>query len=221
MSELLEIKPNKEASTECDSSKVVQDLDNTENSGTAEENTSPSDTVPSLSPQSENTVADCDDKDRTLFKAIGVIEGEVSFGEKNFIKVGDKEYQLFYSPKYKKAWRALQIQVKKFGAHQKLIVHPRPLHLPDRNKQPTMRFQVIGFGTGELMTELGVNEFKLSGWWQFIPCNKFPILTVARNFDSEQYEFFKSLDSDCFADALPGLSTEKIFQADAYPAGLA
>ncbi len=212
MSELLEIKPKTEVVTANDdlivtsdkvvtpndNNTVVQDLDNTENSGTPEESMSLSGTVPvqDTSPQSENTATDCDDGDTTVFKAIGVIEGEVSFGEKNFIKVGDKEYQLFYSPKYKKAWRALQIQVKRFGAHQKLVVHPRPLHLPDRNKQPTMRFQLVGFGTGELMTELAVNEFKLSGWWQFIPCNKFPILTVARNFDSEQYEFFKSLDSD-------------------------
>ena len=115
-------------------------------------------------------------------------------------KLGDKEYKLFYASNHKRSLYALRQQIANTGAEQRIIVYPRVLHLPDRNKPPQIQsFQLVGFDDGVrsgLARELGDNEFKLFGLWQFIAVCKCPVITVHRNFTPEQYAYFKTLDDE-------------------------
>ena len=198
MSELLEIKPKKEVVTPGDGlpesetpnpeDKVVENLDSSsEDSTTTSEPTT-----------QEDVDADGDSANKILFRAVGVLRVELNLDPYPSFKLGGKEYKLFYAGNHKRSLYALRQQIANTGAEQRIIVYPRVLHLPDRNKPPQIQsFQLVGFDDGVrpgLARELGDNEFKLFGLWQFIAVCKCPVITVHRNFTPEQYAYFKSLD---------------------------
>ncbi len=197
MSELLEIKPKKEVVTPGDDlpesgtpnpeDKVVENLDSSEDSATKQE----------VATQEDATAVD---ENKILFQAVGVVRVELNLDPYPSFKLGGKEYKLFYALNHKRSLYALKQQIANTGAEQRIIVYPRVLHLPDRNKPPQIQsFQLVGFDDGVrpgLARELGDNEFKLFGLWQFIAVCKCPVITVHRNFTPEQYAYFKTLDDE-------------------------
>ena len=199
MSELLEIKPKKEVVTPGDDlpqsgalnseDKVVENLDSLEDSTTK----------PEVATQ-EDADADGDNENKILFSAIGVLRVDLNLDPYPHFKLGGKEYKVFYAANHKRSLYALRQQIANKGAEQRIIVYPRVLHLPDRNKPPQIQsFQLVGFDDGVrpgVARDLGDNEFKLFGLWQFIAVCKCPVITVHRNFTPEQYAHFKTLDDE-------------------------
>lgn len=139
-----------------------------------------------------------------LFKAVGIIEGEVNFPENKeeptTILIEGKHYRLLTIPTAKghRAIGALKGQVVNHGKKQKLIVYPRVLHLPAKDVMHTVSFSVVGFKNEEraddpntLWNKLEINEFYISGLFQKIPVCKFPVLTVFKNLTDDRIEFIK------------------------------
>ncbi len=198
MSKLLEIKSKKEVvtpggdlpelGTGNSKDKVVENLDsNSEDLTTRSE------------PRTQKDGdADDDNENKVLFSAVGVLRVELNLEPYPSFKLGGKDYKLFYAGNHKRSLYALKHEVGRTGAEQRIIVYPRVLHLPDRNKPPQIQsFQLVGFDDGVrqgVAREFGDNEFKLFGLWQFIAVCKCPVITVHRNFTPEQYAHFKSLD---------------------------
>ena len=204
MSELLEIKPKREVGTKCDdlpqpgtlnsSDKVVENLDNNVVGKNSEDLTTTNE------PATQEDTAPDDIANKILFRAVGVLRVELNLDPYLSFKLGGKEYKLFYAANHKRSLYALKQQIANFGAEQRIIVYPRVLHLPDRNKPPVINsFQLVGFDDGVrqgVARELDDNEFKLFGLWQFIAVCKCPVITVHRNFTPEQYAYFKTLDDE-------------------------
>ena len=140
-----------------------------------------------------------------FFQGIGVLRGEViqemsEEKEKFFISIktsnSTKKYQLFFTPRYRRSLWALKEQIKNNGYSQRLIVYPRILHLPGRDKPHQVRFQLVGFdnGSNKGVAELADFEFKLAGKWQFIAVCRTPVISIHRNFSEAELEHYKSLE---------------------------
>lgn len=136
------------------------------------------------------------------FKAVGVIKGEVNFGEDgiNTVVIGGKSYRLKYSSEKVKAIQALKLQIKNTDLNeQRLIVHPRVIHFPNREQPYIFYFELVGF-EGRLTQDKGIFnvlndfEFKLCGLWQFIPVCRVPCVSVFRNFTEERKLFIKAAE---------------------------
>ena len=137
-----------------------------------------------------------------LFKAVGVLKGKVDFGEDgiNTFTVSGKSYRLKYASEKLNVFRALKLQVKNTGSNeQRLIVYPRIIHFPNREKPYVFYFELVGFES-PLVQDKGIFnvlndlEFKLSGLWQFIPVCRVPCVSVFRNFTSERKLFVKAAE---------------------------
>ena len=136
------------------------------------------------------------------FKAVGVINGEVNFGEDgiNTVVIGGKTYRLKYSSEKVKAIRALKLQIKNTANNeQRLIVHPRVIHFPNREQPYIFYFELVGFESHltqnkGIFNDLNDFEFKVSGLWQFIPVCKVPCVSVFRNFTEERKLFIKAAE---------------------------
>ena len=136
------------------------------------------------------------------FQGIGIIKGEVTLTEeRSTIKMGGKEYRLFYIPnKRKRAYEALKWEVEKTKTPtQRLIVYPRILHLPKKEQPHQVSFQVVGFigsksKPTQLNEELGDFEFKFSGLWQFIPVCRIPCISIFRNFNKHRLAWIKEAE---------------------------
>lgn len=141
------------------------------------------------------------ENENAIFQGIGVIVGNISFIEKKaFVKIGEKEYNLFYSSSHKKAFEALKLHVKKTGvSNLRLIVYPKIMHFPKREQPYFVGFQLVGFRLPDTQNENKANvdqelqdfEFKLSGLWQFIPVCQVPCITVQKNFSEERLTYIK------------------------------
>jgi hypothetical protein len=139
----------------------------------------------------------------TIFQAVGVIKGNVTFTtveEKTTanISISGKEYPLFYVSNKRRAYEALQKEIEATGEHtQRLIVYPKFTHFPGRDQQPNVGFQVVGFDKGRLESEdvaskeLQDMEFRLCGLWQFIPVCRTPCISVFKNFTKERLNHIK------------------------------
>jgi hypothetical protein len=81
---------------------------------------------------------------------------------------------------------------------QRLIVYPRVIHFPDRNKPYQILFQLVGFDCGRdksaVSGEILDGEFKLSGLWQFIPVCRTPCISIFRNFSKDRLDYIKQLE---------------------------
>jgi len=140
-----------------------------------------------------------------IFQGIGVLRGEVieemeEEKEKFYVSIktrtSTKKYPLFFTSRYRKSMYALKEEIKKTGNTQRLIVYPRILHLPQRDKPHQVRFQLVGFdsGSNQGVAELADFEFKLAGKWQFIAVCRTPVISIHRNFTEADLEYYKSLD---------------------------
>ena len=96
--------------------------------------------------------------------------------------------------------QALKLQIKNTANNeQRLIVHPRVIHFPNREQPYIFYFELVGF-EGRLTLDLGIFkdlndfEFKIFGLWQFIPVCKTPCVSVFRNFTEERKLFIKAAD---------------------------
>lgn len=140
--------------------------------------------------------------DGAIFQAVGVIVGDVTFNEgKATIAIGEKVFPLYYAPQKKKAYYALEQQVKATGTHQRLMVYPRVTHFPKREEPHRIAFQLVGFfrndrdvNPTEITSQLRDFEFKLSGLWQFIPVCQAPCVTILKNYTEERKEFIKEAE---------------------------
>ncbi|MFB2839174.1 hypothetical protein [Floridanema evergladense] len=141
-----------------------------------------------------------DSPQEPLFQAVGILPGKVTFTEDDKIAtvtVSGQKYSLLYIPTKKglKAFEALKKQVKSTGNDEfRLIVYPRVIHFPKKDKPHQVAFQLVGFDNGSsegICKALKDFEFKISGLWQFIPVCQVPCISVFKNFTPERLEYVK------------------------------
>lgn len=149
----------------------------------------------------EKTETDSSEKEYSsaIFRAIGVVRGEVNFDEdgKSTVTIGRKMYQLF--PGKHRSLEALKKEIEATGEHtQRLVVYPKVIHFPKRDQVHRISFQLVGFDQGRnpqgVSRELDDLEFKLSGLWQFIPVCRTPCISIFRNFSKERLEYIKQAE---------------------------
>lgn len=144
------------------------------------------------------------EENQQIFQAIGIIRGDVSVDEESkvFIQIDKNSYPLLFAPRCRKAYQALLLDVKNHGGKDKrLVVYPKFIHFPGRDKQYIVSFQLVGFDNGaspqdSAAVELGDFEFKLSGLWQFIPVCRTPCISVLRNYTEQRSQHLKDLEPD-------------------------
>jgi hypothetical protein len=145
--------------------------------------------------------------EENIYQAIGVIRGKVSLEkteekEELYIEIKDKgeekKYRVFYSKRNYKSFLALKLEMKNNPREElRLIVYPKVIHFPDRNKPYFLAFQLVGFSnetSNGVTSQLEDNMFVLTGKWQFIPCCKTPVVTIHKNFSKERVDYFKELE---------------------------
>lgn len=136
-----------------------------------------------------------------FFQAIGVISGVVKISDdQTTIAIENKEFPIFYARRNRIAFDALKKEVERTGDTQTLVVYPKIIHFPDRDKPHLISFQLVGFAGGtenesSATKELTPLEFKLSGLWQFIPVSRTPCISVFKNYSPERKEFVKATDN--------------------------
>ncbi len=141
-----------------------------------------------------------DEPNNPLFRAVGVIQGEVNLGEDgiNTVTINGKNYRLKYAKP--KAFQALKMAIKRTGNNfQRLIVYPKVIHFPRREQPPTIYFELVGFENPSLqdkgiINELNDLEFKIFGLWQFIPICRVPCISIFRNFSESRKLFIKQAE---------------------------
>lgn len=123
-----------------------------------------------------------------FFQAIGQIRGRVQRegeGDRLTVTVGGKRYPLFYPWGRKRVARALARDIGEDGSEKRLIVHPRAVHFPDRDRRQVLTFAILRFGepTSFPMPSLDVRDgqFLLRGVWRFIPVCSLPVISIYRN----------------------------------------
>jgi len=138
-----------------------------------------------------------------LFTAVGIISGVVEFVEDTrsaTITLSGYKYPLFYIPNNKGsiAFDALKKHIANTGNNNyRLIVYPKIIHFPGRDKPHQIGFQLVGFDGGNnegMYQELKDLQFKLSGIWQFIPVCQVPCISIFRNFTEQRLEYIKLAD---------------------------
>ncbi|MEQ9550013.1 MAG: hypothetical protein RIM23_10385 [Coleofasciculus sp. G3-WIS-01] len=136
----------------------------------------------------------------TIFQAIGIVLGEVSVSDEGraMLTIAGKDYPLFYTSRLRRAFNALKLEIKNTGeATQRLIVYPRVIHFPQRNKPHQLSFQLVGFSKGEpdgVAAQLQDFEFQLRGLWQFIPVCRGPVVSIFRNFNDDRLDYIKKAE---------------------------
>ncbi|MEB3280534.1 MAG: hypothetical protein VKK42_16600 [Lyngbya sp.] len=158
---------------------------------------------PAVEPQSEDSQVEPQSEDSQVeFQGIGILKGEVTLTEeRSTVKLGDKEYRLFYIPgRRQKAYNALQKEIETTGNKvQRLIVYPKLFHFPKRDQPHGVAFQLVGFVSDKnensgVEGELKDGEFRLCGLWQFIPVCRVPCISVFRNFKADRLAWIKEAD---------------------------
>ena len=159
-----------------------------------------------LSPPSEPTDANTSPEASTeteglIFKAVGIIRGEVKFSDDSHatVTINQKQYPLFYSRSHS-ALTGLRQEIEKTGlSTYRLIVYPRVIHFPNRNQPHQLSFQLVAFDAGRdstgVFNELEDNQFKLSGFWQFIPVCRPPCISIFRNLTPKLLKYVQKMDN--------------------------
>ncbi len=139
--------------------------------------------------------------DQPVFRAVGIIKGEVKFSDegKTSVIISKFEYGLECNKKHFNALSGLKKEIASTGqTTQRLIVYPKVMHFPRKEMPHKIWFQLIGFDQGRyetgISTELADNEFKLCGLWQFIPVCRPPCISIFLNFKQERLDFLKKSD---------------------------
>jgi hypothetical protein len=138
-----------------------------------------------------------------IFQAVGIVTGAVHLDletHKNTVTIGGSTYQLFYLSQKRKAFDALKAEIAATGnSSQRLIVYPRVIHFPNKQRAHEIAFQLVGFDKGQqtkqkVSRELLDFEFKLAGLWQFIPVCCIPCISIFRNFSPERLDYIKQAE---------------------------
>ena len=134
-----------------------------------------------------------------IFKAIGLITGQVKFDEdgKSTVTLGRKQYPLF--PGKHRCMEALKKEIENTGKDTyELIVYPKVMHFPRKDQNHRVSFQLVGFNVGReesgVSDDLNDLEFKLSGLWQFIPVCRTPCISIFRNFTKDRLQYIKEVE---------------------------
>ncbi|MBR8834797.1 MAG: hypothetical protein DSM106950_12355 [Stigonema ocellatum SAG 48.90 = DSM 106950] len=157
----------------------------------------PTPTLPAHSSESSSEVV----SNSAIFQAVGIIAGVVNFNDEGHavVSISGHEYPLFYIPKKRRVFDALQKEVtKNTGNVIRLIVYPKVTHFPRREQLHTLSFQLVGFENPEITVgitkQLQDLEFRLCGLWQFIPVCQTPCISVLRNFTEERLQHIKQVE---------------------------
>jgi len=136
-----------------------------------------------------------------IFQAVGIVTGSVNLNSdgKNTVTIGSSTYRLFYLNHKRKAFEALGKEIEITGnLQQRLIVYPRAIHFPTKERSHEITFQLVGFDKGQqqegVSRELIDLEFKLSGLWQFISVCRTPCISIFRNFSCERLDYIKQAE---------------------------
>lgn len=168
-----------------------------------------------------------------FFSAVGILQGDIeqTQDDKLGIKIGDKSYPLFPTPRYRKRWKALKNEISHVGVvSRKLLVYPQCIHPRDHNKPYAINFAIVRHeeeeSGKEIFTKFNPCEFQFFGLWKFISPCPLPVISVFKNYDSERYAKFKNLEPEskvkyalriapaptlerCFSSPLPFRSTRQ------------
>ncbi|MDZ4877184.1 MAG: hypothetical protein CLLPBCKN_006619 [Chroococcidiopsis cubana SAG 39.79] len=146
---------------------------------------------------------DLEPQSTAMFQAVGIVTGAVHLDwetHKHSAIINGSTYPLFYISQKRKAFEALKAEVAATGnSRQRLIVYPRVIHFPNKQRAHEIAFQLVGFDKGqqtkqEVSRELLDFEFKLAGLWQFIPVCRIPCISIFRNFSSERLDYIKQAE---------------------------
>ncbi|MGK7949964.1 MAG: hypothetical protein AB4368_14570, partial [Xenococcaceae cyanobacterium] len=139
--------------------------------------------------------------EKLMFQAVGIIRVEVNFSADApaTVTLNQKQYRL-YPSRNPLAFKGLKQEIETTGEHTyRLIVYPKVTHFPKRDQPHQVAFQLVGFDLGRdstgISNELEDNQFKLAGFWQFIPVCRPPCISVFRNFDPKLLKYVHQLDN--------------------------
>ena len=124
-----------------------------------------------------------------MFQAIGVIEGIVSMEEKGKLSIaieGEKYALRYVAPKKKQYQELVRELAAEKSLKRKMVVYPNYSH---QEKKGYLSFDLVSVKKKEkgraIFRELKPGEFKVAGFWQYIPYCEIPCITILRNY-SEQ-----------------------------------
>ena len=126
-----------------------------------------------------------------LFQALGLIQPQIVLRQNIFYAVsGEKEYQLYFDDPYK------QEEFKNFLESGLglpiLLVYPQITHFPEKNKPHQINFKVKAWNDNIDRFDIDLGEFKIKGLFQFLPCYKYPVISVFRNRNKKLTELVNS-----------------------------
>ena len=147
-----------------------------------------------------------------VFSAVGILQGDIeqTQDDKLGIKIGDKSYPLFPTPRYRKSWDTLKGEISHLGVvSKKLLVYPKCIYFSDHKKPYRISFNIVSHQTEEsgkgIFTSFNPCEFQLFGLWKFISPYPTPVISVFKNYSDERYAKFKDLEPQLKAKYARGL----------------
>ena len=157
--------------------------------------------IPDTQPESDKSDSTSEEENSSIFQAIGVIAGTVDLKAKPHptISIQERDYVLYHAPQKKLIFDFLKKQIRNSGSdYVRLMVYPRVIHFPPRDKPHLIGFQVLGFDNGSksgLFADYQDFEFRFTGLWQFIPACQTPCISVFRNFTAERLDYIKQTET--------------------------
>ncbi|QLE59985.1 hypothetical protein [Nostoc sp. TCL26-01] len=157
--------------------------------------------IPDTQPESDKSDSTSSSENSSIFQAIGVIAGTVDLKAKPHptISIQERDYVLHHAPQKKLIFDFLKKQIRNSGSdYVRLMVYPRVIHFPLRDKPHVIGFQVLGFDNGSksgLFADYQDLEFRFTGLWQFIPACQTPCISVFRNFTAERLDYIKQTET--------------------------
>lgn len=155
---------------------------------------------PLVSVPSEQELISPFPNDNAMFQGIGIIVGTVTLKDNNRCQViiSDKQYPLLYSSNSPEPYKALKEEIEKTGNQQhRLIVYPQAGYFGSQKKPYQLSFTLVNFErptrTNNIFETLDNFQFKLCGFWQFIPDCPIPCISVYKNFDSGRMSYLKKV----------------------------
>lgn len=143
-------------------------------------------------PQNSETVpiiteAQKPEPNETLFQGIGVIAGKVSLVNNRLsIALGGNQFDLRFIPGHsRRRFSLLKQELIQNGEGEFILkVYPKIQHYPDRDKPYSLYFIPLRFERqfgGERKISDPIGEFKLRGFWQYIPACSQSVVSIFRN----------------------------------------
>jgi hypothetical protein len=128
--------------------------------------------------------------DKAIFQAIGVLEGWIFIDNRDGLSISfnDRTYQLNYSSRSKaKIYPNLKAEVRAKGKVWKRIsVYPE-IRFNPTTKTSKIRFKLVTVSQEPIkgvFLALATGQFRLSGFWQYIPSSNRPCISIYRNYNS-------------------------------------